>query len=56
MGFDMCWSRLEVEVGMALVGLEMMQLVKVGSVVVVILDEVFDEIEGFDTLLDNLGI
>ena len=28
---------------------------KVGNVVVVMVEEVLDEIEGFDTLLDKLG-
>ena len=51
----MCWSGLEVVVGMALVESEMMQPVKVGSVVVEMVEEVLDEILGFDTLLDKLG-
>ena len=52
---DMCWNELEVEVGMALAESRMMWPVKVSNVMVGMVEEVLDEIEGCKTLLDKLG-
>ena len=40
---------------MALVESEMMQLVQVGNVMVVMVEELLDKIDGFDTLINKLG-